>query len=91
MNIKSKFSILVAIIFSLSLGLTKVGYSDGHGGGMNVPKIEVTSTPRFYNLSKISGGFKIENDPESQFTGKFNIFVGYRILLGALILFIAYL
>ena len=31
MNIKSKFSILVAIIFSLSLGLTKVGYSDGHG------------------------------------------------------------
>ena len=43
MNIKSKFSILVAIIFSLSLGLTKVGYSDGHGGGMNVPKIEVTT------------------------------------------------
>ena len=42
MNIKSKFSILVAIIFSLSLGLTKVGYSDGHGGGMNVPKIEVS-------------------------------------------------
>ncbi|PPR16045.1 MAG: hypothetical protein CFH33_01044, partial [Alphaproteobacteria bacterium MarineAlpha9_Bin3] len=43
MNIKSKFSILVAIIFSLSFGLTKVGYSDGHGAGMNVPKIEVTT------------------------------------------------
>ena len=42
MNIKSKFSILVAIIFSLSFGLAKVGYSDGHGG-MNVPKIKVTT------------------------------------------------
>ena len=27
----------------MSLGLTKVGYSDGHGDGMNVPKIEVTT------------------------------------------------
>jgi len=43
MNIKSKFSILVAIIFSLSFGLAKVSYSDGHGMGMNVPKIEVTT------------------------------------------------
>ena len=43
MNIKSKLTILVAIIFSLSFGLTKISYSDGHGGGMAVPKIEVTT------------------------------------------------
>ena len=43
MNIKSKLTILVAIIFSLSFGLTKISYSDGHGAGMAVPKIEVTT------------------------------------------------
>ena len=33
MNIKSKLSILVAIIFSLSFGLTTAGHADGHGHG----------------------------------------------------------
>ena len=43
MNIKSKFSILVATIFSLSFGLVTLVHADGHGHGMNVPKIEVTT------------------------------------------------
>ena len=43
MNIKSKISILVALVFSLSFGLTTIGNADGHGHGMNVPKIEVTT------------------------------------------------
>ena len=43
MNIKSKFTILVATIVSLSFGLVSASLSDGHGHGMNVPKIEVTT------------------------------------------------
>ncbi len=42
MNIKSKFTILVAMIFSLSFGMINISLSGGHGG-MNVPKIEVTT------------------------------------------------
>ena len=58
MNIKSKFSILVAIIFSLSFGLVTLGHADGHGHGMNVPKIEVTTV--------LSG---LENNPWTQRVG----------------------